>query len=87
MLSLQLDDFMIELKEGSIKNVGPADKSATAKLYDIESVDVREFGDKRLKIAVADDEGNEIELALFPDQAQEIARGIELLAEESAVFE
>lgn len=87
MLSLQLESFMLELKDGSIKNVGPTNKSATAKLYDIEAVDVREFGDKRIKLAVEDDSGNEIEIALFPDDAIEIARGIELLEEESSVFD
>jgi hypothetical protein len=87
MLSLQLDEFMVELKDGSIKNVGPANKSATAKLYDVESVDVREFGDERVKIGVEDAEGNEVEIALFPEQAREIARGIEMLEEESRVFE
>ncbi|WP_336002845.1 hypothetical protein [Halorientalis halophila] len=87
MLSLQLDEFMIELKEGSIKNVGPANKDATAKLYDVDAVDVREFGDKRVKLAFADDEGNEVEVALFPDAAREVARGIEMLEDESGIFE
>jgi len=86
MLSLQLDDVMFELKDGSIKNVGPADKSATTKLYDVEAVDVREFGDKRVKLAFADDEGNEVEIALFPDEAREVARGIEMLEDESGIF-
>ncbi|SEP12531.1 hypothetical protein SAMN05216388_103530 [Halorientalis persicus] len=87
MLSLQLEEFMIELKEGSIKNVGPTNKAATAKLYDVEGVDVREFGDKRVKLAFEDGEGNELEVALFPEEAREIARGIEMLEEESDVFE
>jgi hypothetical protein len=87
MLSLQLSDFMVELKEGSIKNVGPADKSATAKLYDVESAEARAFGDKRVKLALADDEGNEVEVALFPDQASELARDIERLEGESPVYE
>jgi len=87
MLSLQLDDFMLELEDGSLKNVGPADKSATTKLYDVESVEVREFGDKRVKLAFADESGNEVEIALFPTEANEVARGIELLEDESPVFE
>jgi hypothetical protein len=87
MLSLQLDDFMLELKDGSLKNVGPADKSATTKLYDVESVEVREFGDERVKLAFADESGNEVEVALFPTDASEVARGIELLEDESPVFE
>lgn len=87
MLSLQLEDFMVELKEGSIKNVGAANKSATAKLYDVDAIDVREFGDEQVKLAFTDESGNEVEVALFPGQASEVARGIELLEEEGAVYE
>jgi hypothetical protein len=87
MLSLQLDDFMVELKDGSIKNVGPANKSATTKLYDVESVDVREFGDKRVKLAFGDDQGNEVEIALFPEQAEAVASGLEALEADGTVFE
>ncbi|WP_459191319.1 hypothetical protein [Halosimplex sp. J119] len=87
MLSLDLDDFMFELKDGAIKHVGPSNKDATAKLYDVEGVDVREFGDKRVKLAFEDEDGNEVEVALFPEQAREVARGIEVLEDDSAVFE
>jgi len=87
MLTLDLESFMFELKEGALKHVGPSDKSATAKLYDIEGVETREFGDERVKLAFEDDEGNEVEVALFPEQAREVARGIELLEEDSRVFE
>lgn len=87
MLTLDVENFVIELKEGSIKNVGPTNKGATAKLFDVEGVEVREFGDKRLKLAFDDGEGNEIEVALFPDAAREVARGIEVLEDDSPVFE
>lgn len=87
MLNLNLENFTIELKEGSIKNVGPRNKGATAKLFDVEGLEVREFGDRRVKLAFEDDEGNEVEIALFPEHAREVARGIELLEEESRVFE
>jgi hypothetical protein len=87
MLTLDLESFMFELKEGALKHVGPSDKSATAKLYDIEGIETREFGDERVKLAFEDDEGNEVEVALFPEQAREVARGIELLEEDSRVFE
>ena len=87
MLSLQLEEFMIELKDGSIKNVGAPNKSATAKLYDVESAEAREFGDERVKLSFEDESGNEIEVALDPPAAREIARGIESLEEESRVFE
>jgi len=83
MLSVQLDGFMIELDEGSIKNVGAPNKSGTAKLYDIDRAEARAFGDERVKLAFADDEGNEIEVALTPSEARSISRDIESLREES----
>ncbi|WP_436924028.1 hypothetical protein [Halosimplex amylolyticum] len=87
MLSLDLAEFMFEVKDGAIKHVGPSNKTASAKLYDVEGVDVREFGDKRVKIAFEDEDGNEVEVALFPEQARAVARGIELLEDDSPVFE
>lgn len=87
MLTLDLEEFMLELKEGTIKHVGPTNKAATVKLYDIEGLEVREFGDERVKLAFSDDEGNEVEVALFPEQASEVARGIEALEDESRVYE
>ncbi|WP_415382417.1 hypothetical protein [Halosimplex sp. TS25] len=87
MLSLDLEEFMFEVKDGAIKHVGPSNKTATAKLYDVEGVDVREFGDKRVKVAFEDEDGNEVEVALFPEQARAVARGIERLEDDSAVFE
>ncbi|MFC7142547.1 hypothetical protein ACFQMA_22260 [Halosimplex aquaticum] len=87
MLSLDLEEFMFEVKDGAIKHVGPSNKTATAKLYDVDGVDVREFGDKRVKLAFEDEDGNEVEVALFPEQAREVARGIELLEDDSPVFE
>jgi len=87
MLSLDLERFMFELKEGAIQHVGASNKSATAKLYDVEGIDVREFGDERVKLAFTDEDDNEVEVALFPEEASEVARGIELLEDDSRVFE
>jgi len=87
MLSLDLDKFMFEMKDGAVKHVGPSNRAATAKLYDVEGVDVRAFGDKRVKLAFEDEDGNEVEIALFPEQAEEVARGLEMVREESEVFE
>ena len=87
MFSLRLDEFMVELKEGSIKNVGAPNKSATAKLYDVADAEAREFGDERVKLAFEDAEGNEVAVALAPAEARAVARGIESLEEESRVFE
>ena len=87
MLNLNIDEFMVELKEGALKNVGPANKSAEAKLFDVASAEAREFGDRRVKCVFADEEGNEVEVALFPDDASGLARDIEALEESSPVFE
>ena len=87
MLALAIEDFHVELQDGTVKNVGPTTKSATAKLFDVESAEARAFGDKRVKLAFDDGEGNEVEVALFPEQASEVARGIEELEAESEVFE
>lgn len=87
MFTLDIDRFMIELQDGAFKHVGSSTKSATAKLYDVESVDVRAFGDERVKVTCEDDSGNEVEVALDPEHAQSVARTIERLEEESEVFE
>ena len=87
MLTLDIDDFMLELKDGTFKNVGPSNKQATVKMYDIEGVDVREYGDKRVKIAFEDEQGSEVEVALFPEQARAVAEGLEMLESESDVLD
>lgn len=87
MFTLDMDRFMFELKDGVLKHVGSSTKSATAKLYDVESVEVREFGDERIKIACEDESGNQVEVALDPTEASEVGRGIERLEEESGIFE
>lgn len=78
---------MVELKDGALKNVGPSNKSAEAKLFDVTESEAREFGDKRVKLVFEDDEGNEVQVALFPDEASAIAGDIEALEKESRVFE
>lgn len=87
MLALAIEDFHVELKDGAVKNVGPATKSAAAKLFDVEAAEARAFGDKRVKLAFADAEGNEVEVALFPEQVRDLVGDVEALREESPVFE
>ena len=87
MLSLDIDDFMLELKDGAFKNVGASNKQATVKLYDVEGVDVREFGDERVKLAFEDDQGSVVEVSLFPKQVQAVAEGLEMLESESDLIE
>ena len=87
MFTIDLDDFMFELKDGALKHVGSSNRTATAKLYDVENVEIREFGDERIKISCKDDSGNETQVALDPEEAREIAREIERLEDESGIFE
>ncbi|MFO7925852.1 MAG: hypothetical protein ACQET5_03980 [Halobacteriota archaeon] len=86
MLNLNLDSFMIELKDGSIKNVGPTNKSASAKLFDVESAEARAFGDSQLKIVATDASGNEVQIALSADEAESIVDDVESLREKSGMF-
>ena len=87
MLTLDIDQFMLELKDGAFKSVGPSNKEATIKMYDVEGVDVREYGDKRVKLTFEDEQGSEIEVALFPEQALAVREGLQMLESESEVFE
>lgn len=87
MLTLSIEDFLLELKDGAFKNVGPANKSAEVKLFDVESASAREFGDKRVKLEFEDDEGNAIQVALFPEHVDALTADIEGLRDESPVFE
>ncbi len=85
MLTLELVDFLIQLKQGSVQNVGAQTKAATVKLYDVSAATARPFGDNRVKLAFADDEGNEIEVALFPEEAEALVDGLAYVAEQGDV--
>jgi hypothetical protein len=87
MLNVNLSDFMIELKDGSIKNVGPANKRAEAKLFDVTDAEAREFGDKRVKLVFEDDSGNEVQVALFPEDVRKVVSDVEAMEDDSPVFE
>jgi hypothetical protein len=87
MLTFDIEQFMLELKDGAFKNVGPSNKRATVKMYDVEGVDVREYGDKRVKLAFEDEQGSTVEVALFPEQARAVADGLELLESESEILD
>lgn len=87
MLALDIERFAIELQDGRIEHVGASEKAASAKLFDVDRIELREFGDSQLKLVAGDDAGNELQIALFPEQANAIADGIESMAEDSPVFE
>lgn len=86
-MNLNLYDLMVEFKEGSIQNVGPTDKQAAVKLFDVEEAMVREFGDRRVKLECVDGEGNEVQVALFPEDVESLVDDVETLREDSPVFE
>ncbi len=87
MITVSLSDFTLELKEGVVKHVGPSNKTATVKLYDVEDAEAREFGDERVKLVFEDEAGSDVHVAVPPETAREVAAGIDRLAEESPVFE
>jgi len=87
MFTLDMDSFMFELKEGTVKHVGASNAAATAKLYDVTEVQSRAFGDERLKLAFEDGEGNEVEVALFPEEAAALRARLEELSEESDLLD
>lgn len=73
MLTLSIEDLLLELEEGAVKHVGPKTTGATVKLYHVEETDAREFGDRQVKLAFEDGEGNEVEIALDTDVALGLA--------------
>lgn len=77
MLTVDLDDFMFELKDGAIKHVGPSNRTASVKLYDVTDASARPFGDERVKCSFADEAGDEVEVALFPDEAKQLRKELD----------
>lgn len=72
MLTLEIDDFHVQLKEGTIHNVGGPTKVGTVKAFDITDAGAREFGDDRLKLEFSDADGNSITISVFPEQLNEL---------------
>jgi hypothetical protein len=81
VILLDVNAFPVELKDGDIKNVGPADNAASAKLFDVETITLREFGDQQAKIVAEDDDGNEIQIAVDPDQVESLREGVTSFSE------
>lgn len=87
MLALSIDEFTVELEGGSIRNVGAPNKRASAKLYHVDDLEGRAFGDSQVKLVFEDEEGNEVQVALDAGQASSLVADVEALREESGVFE
>lgn len=79
MILLDIDAFPVELKNGSVRNVGPADNAASAKLFDVETLTLREFGDRQAKIVATDNEGSEVQIAVDPEQVESLLDDAESL--------
>lgn len=81
MITIAIDDFILELKEGSIQNVGAATKTGTVKLYDVTSSTAREFGDDRAKLAFSDADDNTVEVAVPLDTIPNLISSLETVAD------
>jgi len=77
VLTIDLEDFAFELKDGAVKHVGASGVTGEAKLYDVEAVDVREYGGERLKVTFEAEDGNAVEVALFPGEAETLAAALD----------
>lgn len=82
MLTLSLDGFALELDGGTVKHVGASNTAAAVTLYDPATVEARPFGDERVKLACVDDGDNEVEIAMRPEQARDLADALDRLASE-----
>ncbi|MFC6989097.1 hypothetical protein ACFQJD_10965 [Haloplanus sp. GCM10025708] len=87
MLTIDVDDFAFELKDGTVKHVGASTTSATVKLYHATAATARQFGDSQVKLAFDDEEGNEVEIALDPEQVSSLVEAVEVLREEGPISE
>jgi hypothetical protein len=87
VLNLTISQFTVSFKDGSLENVGAPNKTGTAKLFDVASVEVREFGDSQAKVVATDDEGSEVQIALSPEQVETVAEDVAELRAEGRLFE
>lgn len=87
MLTIDLDDFMIELEGGTVKHVGAPTAAATVKMYHVSDAEARAFGDSQVKLTFDDDEGNHVEVALDSADAAAVASTLDRLDEDNAPCE
>ena len=73
---LEIDEFMMQIKDGSLHNVGPPTKTGTVKLFDVEELEARAFGDNRIKIECTDESGNAVQIALSPHHAERLMNDV-----------
>lgn len=85
MLTLAIDDLMLEIEDGAVKHVGPKTTDATVKLYHVETAEARAFGDQQCKLAFEDGEGNEVEVALDTGAAADLATALGEVSDDEEV--
>lgn len=73
MLTLQLEDFMVEFEEGTLKHVGTSTKSAEVKLFHVDDAGARAFGDDEVRLEFADGEGNEATVTVSAGASEDLA--------------
>lgn len=76
MLTIDLEEFAFELKDGAIKHVGASNVAGEATLYDVDDVDVRAFGADRVKVTFESEDDNAVEVALSQAAAGRLAEGL-----------
>jgi|APHM01.1.fsa_nt_gi hypothetical protein len=79
MLTLDLENFMVEFEDGTLKHVGASDTAATVKLYHADDAEAREFGDDHVKLTAEDGEGNEVTVALGPEALRSLRSDLRAL--------
>ncbi|ERG89455.1 MAG: hypothetical protein J07HX5_01614 [halophilic archaeon J07HX5] len=72
MLTIDLEEFTFELADGAIKHVGASTTNASVTLYDVQTIERQPFGDDRVKLVFADDEGNKLAVSLAATQLDRI---------------
>lgn len=82
---LDIEDFMLQIKDGSLHNVGPPTKTGTAKLFDVVDSEARPFGDNRIKIECADETGNTVQISLFPEHAEKLVNDINAIRQSEEI--
>jgi hypothetical protein len=82
MIVIDIEKFSVEIKNGSLKNVGGTEKYASVKIFDVEETEARRFGKDRIEICFEDGENNQIQAAISNDLAEVLAKKINTIFED-----
>lgn len=85
MIVIDIEKFSVEIKNGSLKNVGSAEKYASVKIFDVEETEAHRFGKDRIKIVFEDGENNRIQAAISNDLADMLAQKINTVFEDTSI--